>query len=422
MSRSKKTAVEDEAVPPLKDPASSAPEAAPGGRLTEGAVETETPAAIAAPVPDAVAQPRLELPRHWPATILVMVVAAFGIGGLSVYWPRLTGGGDQTTIGALEARIAALEGAAPAQGAAAGANAAFQRRVESAETRISTLERNAPSIFNPQAGATLDQRVTTLETARSEITQAQAALIARLNSVEAAVPADLPQRLQSFALGASLSQVESRVTQLEALRNAAAVLALARLARAADEAQPYAREYRALQTVAPDDPAIAVLGPHAETGIPTMAMLSAQFPDVAREAISAERTGLADGFWSRLWARFRNLVSIRRIVLDPGDDTESRLGRAQALIAGGDFPAATEEVGLLTGHAATSIEPWLSRARARIAIDRAITEMDDRVTQALALRVPPPVRVTAPAQAAAPAAPATRTPAVPATRAPGTAP
>jgi hypothetical protein len=368
----------------------------------------------AAPSTPSVERRSVELPRHWPATLLILVVAAFLIGGLAAYWPQLSGqaGGDR--IAALEARIAELTPADQAP-AAAGIPAAVQRRVESIETRLGTLERNAPAIFNEQAGATLDQRVTTLETARTETGQAVSALVARLATVEAATPADLPQRLQSFASGAALANVEQRVTTLEALRHAAAVLALARLARAADEARPYLREFRALQTVAPEDPAIVVLEPYAESGIPTMAMLAARFPDAARIAISAERTGMADGFWSRLWARFRNMVSIRRIALGPGNDSESRLARAQAVLGEDNLAGAVEEVAALEGDAATAIAPWLREARARLAIDRAIREMDERVTQVLALRAPmEPTLPENPATSApanpAPAAPVTPTP------------
>jgi uroporphyrinogen-III synthase len=392
----------------------SVAEGEPEGRLTENAAESETPAPqIATAAEPRAAAPQTEratmqLPRHWPATLLIMVVVAFAIGSLAAYWPQLSGRGGEDRIAALEARIAELGNVAPAS-AAQGAVTPLQRRLESVETRLGTLERNAPTIFNEAAGATLDQRVTALETARAESTQAVGALGARLSSLEAATPADLPQRLQSFALGSQLAGVEARVAQLEGLRDAASVLALARLARAADEGRPYLREFRALQTVAPEDTAIRSLEPYAEMGVPTIAMLTARFPEAARIAINAERAGLADGFWGRLWARFRNLISIRRIAMAEGDDTESRLARAQSALAAGNLTEAVEETAALEGDGATAIQPWLRDAQGRLAIDRAITDMDERVTQVLAVRAaarPEPVPLQPTPAAPAPPAPA----------------
>jgi hypothetical protein len=436
MSTKKKKSGDDGADESLSAAAAPAEEEVHEGRLTESPEESAAaPPQIAEPVqnrapPPPPERPSMQLPRHWPATLLILVVVAFGIGALASYWPQFTGRGDDERIAALEARIAELGTAAPAP-APGGAPAPLQRRLESVETRLGTLERNAPNIFNEAAGATLDQRVTALETARTESTQAVGALGARLSSLEAATPADLPQRLQSFASGTQLAGIEARVAQLEALRDAAAVLALARLARAADEARPYLREFRALQTVAPEDSAIPALEPYAETGVPTLAMLTARFPEAARTAISAERAGLADGFWSRLWARFRNLVSIRRIAMGEGNDTESRLARAQSALADGNLIEAVEETAALEGDAAQAIAPWLRDAQARLAIDRAITEMDERVTQVLAVRAaarPEPAGLqpapalpspAAPGRGAAPAAPPA--PAAPAAAPPGAA-
>jgi hypothetical protein len=349
------------------------------------------------------AEPRranLELPRAWPATLLIVVVAAFLIGALAAYWPRLMGNTDDERIAALEARLEQLGGNAPAAAAAPRGNQdAADRRFSSLETRLGTLERNAPSIFNPQVGATLDQRVTAAEQKNTEVTQSLAALIARLNSVEAATPADLPQRLQMLAPKAELDNLNARVSRIEALRYAASVLALARLARAADEARPFAREYEALSTINPGDPAIQKLQPYAQRGIPTLDMLQARFPEAARIAINAERAALADGFWERQWVRLRNLISIRRLTVAAGTDSESRLARAQVALGRGNLAAALNDTRALEGAAANSIAPWQRDAEARLAIDRSIDDMELRVTEMLG-RAPAPL----PAELDAPAA------------------
>jgi hypothetical protein len=426
MSRKKKAGEEPEAQPGTDTPSVADAELTQG-RLSEGGSETPPEDEIAAKdrSPARGQRTGLELPRYWPATLLGLVVAAFLVGALAAYWPRITGQSDAARIAALEQRIAQLTGgaAAPAPAATGGNQEGIQRRMESVETRLGTLERNAPTIFNEQAGGTLDGRVTGLEQSRTETAQTLAALVARVNSIEAATPTDLPQRLNSFALGADVAQMDARLRQVEALRHAAVVLALARLARAGDEAQPYLREFRALQIVAPGDPSIPILEPHAETGVPTLAMLTARFPEAARNAIRAERLAMADGFWSRLWARFRNFVSIRRITAQAGEDSESRLARAQSALGRGDLATAVDETSALDGAAATTMEPWLTDARARLSVERAITEIGERVTQLLA--VSPPALPAVPNPTPVPAAPgrgaATQVPAGAASATPGRA-
>jgi hypothetical protein len=356
----------------------------------------------------------MNLPRHWPATLLLLVVAAFLIGALTAYWPRLVGDTEDERLAALEAQVQQLGTASAPAAAPAGTQDAMGRRLESIETRLGTLERNAPAIFNPEVGATLDQRMTTVEQKSAADSQALAALIARLNSIEAATPPDLPQRLQAFASRDEVARFEARLSHIESLRHAASVLALARVSRAASDSRPFRQEFEALEAVAPADPAVPALRPFADTSVPTLAMLARSFPQAARNAIAAERTALADGFWDRLWARIRNQFSIRRIVMEPGEDSESRLGRAQIALTEGNLARTVAEVEGLRGAAAESIAPWLRQARARLTIETAVDGMEQRVLQGLAATpvAPQPVvpETVAPAgPAAAPAAPAAGT-------------
>ena len=371
----------------------TADEAPPAAASATTTAKPARPAATAPPADDASARRGgLDMPRAWPATLLIVVVAAFLIGALAAYWPRLMGGSDEQRIAALEARIEQLT--APGQGGAAvpqgGNQDAAVRRLESIETRLGTLERNAPTIFNPEVQATLDERMTAMEQRTGEMTQSIAALIARLNSVEAATPADLPQRLQGFATREEQANLEARMQRVEALRYAASVLALARLSRAAEEEREFRREYDALAAVSAGDPGVARLAPYATRGVPTTATLRERFPEAAREAIRAERTAAADGFWERQWARLRNALSIRRLTATRGDDSESRLARAQAALDGNNLAGAVAEVRALEGAAATVMGPWLRDAEARLAVARAIYEIEQRVTNLLA-QAPPPL-------------------------------
>jgi len=313
-------------------------------------------------------------------------------------------------LGIAEARLDALESVRrPAPPGEPVDLAPLRARIEAAVSALAELA-NRMAELEAQSGAGAQQpqppadaepliaRVAAVEERAAGLAQGADALKATLDGIEtriralesAAPPVDLVQRLDGFAAKSDQAALESRVTKLEtqdtagALRRAALALALVNLTRAAAGPTPFMAELAALSAVAADDPAIAELGPFAAAGAPTPAMLEARFPKTVRAALDAERAGAAQGFLTRLWANLKGLVSLRRVGDVDGDDTESRLARAQVRLAEGRLDLAAGEVRALQGPAAAAAAEWLGGAEARLALDRATTALTARLVEELA--------------------------------------
>ncbi|MGQ0741827.1 MAG: mitofilin family membrane protein [Alphaproteobacteria bacterium] len=395
-----------------------------------GAAQTEA---------DPVRRFRLDLPEGWVGIFLLLIVAAVSGGLIATYWPALTGnelGATHDRIAALEtrvgqiaagrageaasgmfddvrrelaaldqrldageARLAALESGA-GEGAPPANLAAAQQKIDDAVTRLGKLEtaQGATADFASKLGV-LETRIGNLEAdiARAAHTTggAMSGLEARVKEVEArAPPPDLAQRLDSFALKNSQTELEARLHAVEALntgellRRAAVMLALTQLAQAANDPGSFTLQLETYRTASPGDPMVEVLRPYAKSGVPTRAALAQRFPDVVRSALNAERRADARTLFQRLWANIQSLVSVRRVGEAKGADSESHLARAQARLDANDLPAATAEVRAVKGVAAKPLSNWLRDAYARITLDRAVADMRGRVIQALATPIP----------------------------------
>jgi hypothetical protein len=293
--------------------------------------------------------------------LMVVLVAA----GLAVATHRGAFRGNaallpQDRITNLENRVNQLAGAqtAPGAGASTGDLANLKERIDALEARLAMIEAQGSS-----APSSPD-------------------LASKLAALEAEVGCAADKETQSELVG-RVARLESQNSG-ETLRRAASVLALATLARATRDASPFRVELDALAGTAPNDPVIPILQPIADTGALTTAMLAARFPQAARATLDAERKAGASGFFSRLWASLSGLVSIRRIGDTEGNTTADRLARAQSALDRDDLASAVRETEALNGAAASSIAPWLKDAHARLAVERAIAQMDSRIVQVLA--------------------------------------
>jgi hypothetical protein len=230
-------------------------------------------------------------------------------------------------------------------------------------------------------------------------TQAQADAGSKLGERVAALektapPADLAARLDSFALKSGEDALEMRIAKLEGqnpsemMRRAAALLALADLARASAGAEPFSVELSALRTLEPSSTELADLSKYAPAGAPTHAMLSERFSSQADTILAAERSSEARNWTQRLWANLANLVSIRRVGDAPGDDSESRVARAEADLHVGDLDRAVGEVTALKGVARNAAMPWLAAAQGRLAVDRDTRALMSRVVASLSVPLP----------------------------------
>ena len=260
--------------------------------------------------------------------------------------------------------------------------------------------RNQPT-GRGQAGAdalgALDARLDALEAGTSGAINAGAAVIALEQRVRALeddpTREPLGQALaawdeQRAALEAALADVSARLARFEeeAAQQAAAdghlvslVLAAGELTAALGSSRPFARALDTLRGIAGEDPeiegALARLAPFAATGVPTLDGLGARFPGAANAIVRATPASEDSDWIDETVTRLSQLVTIRRTggAVDPAS-LDGRLVEAESALHAGDLGRAIAIVELLmpAGAEAGVAEPWLRDARARAEADDAL--------------------------------------------------
>ena len=165
-----------------------------------------------------------------------------------------------------------------------------------------------------------------------------------------------------------------------AARRALAFAALAAKARAG---APYAAELKALLAQPLDKPLPALVADRAETGVPALAALTASFPDHQRLALASGRRAEAKGPAAHLGVGLASLVNLRPSGPRPGDSVAAVLSRVEAALLGGDLSSAVEEAGAMRPEAAEALRLWLDEARARLAVEAALSEREKAMLAAL---------------------------------------
>jgi uroporphyrinogen-III synthase len=229
----------------------------------------------------------------------------------------------------------------------------------------------------------------------------------RLSAENIQMKSDLQALRESLAQAtAANNQLTSRLGELEgnvrdsraAGAQAALVLAVASLTKTMATADPFAAPLAALKDIAADnalapqvDSAAAAAAGFADKGVPTAAMLAASFPAVAdsvaraaRKTETADGAAADDGFLSETWRKISDGVSdavtVRPVGEVEGDGPLERLARAEARLAEFKLADAVAALDGLSGAPRDAAAAWLDQAKARLATDKAIEEL-----QALAL-------------------------------------
>ena len=193
---------------------------------------------------------------------------------------------------------------------------------------------------------------------------------------------------QRAALESALAEVSARLAHFEenAARQAAAdgrlvtlVLATGELTAAVGSSRGFAPALDTIRGIDGEDPeiesALARLAPFAATGVPTIDGLLARFPEAANAIVRAA-PATEDADWiDETVTRLSQLVTIRKTsgAIDP-QSLDGRLVEAESALATGDLGRAIAIVEALTPGAAEAIsaQTWLRDARARQEADEAL--------------------------------------------------
>jgi hypothetical protein len=162
---------------------------------------------------------------------------------------------------------------------------------------------------------------------------------------------------------------------------AARAIAIGMLQQAAEKGGPFTTDLAMLKSLGMDNPEIAKLEPLATKDTPSVADLQQQFPAVA-DAILTATSGVDQnaGFFQRLAAFGRGLVSIRPTTAISGDSPEAIVSRMQAAVDKGDLATALSEREVLPADAQTASAAWAQAATDRVAIGELIDKLALSVT------------------------------------------
>ena len=165
-----------------------------------------------------------------------------------------------------------------------------------------------------------------------------------------------------------------------AARNAAARAALARIQTSLESGAPIGAALGDLEEATGESAPDALLS--VQDGVPTLASLQDQFPDIARAALATARSeGVSGEEATGFGAFLRNQFDVRSTTPQEGDSADAVLSRAEAAVRSGRLSDALAEISALPEVARAEMTDWLGQAEARAdaiaAVDMLSTSLSD---------------------------------------------
>ncbi|MBI1385461.1 MAG: hypothetical protein GC150_11170 [Rhizobiales bacterium] len=227
------------------------------------------------------------------------------------------------------------------------------------------------------------QRVETAVTAFSDTMEKTLAGFATDDKVQAAIA---PLAIRVGQMAADVGRVvENESLRQQSSRQIVLALELADLRRALARGEPAGPILARVKEWAPADLDLSGLEGIASSGAPSPVELQRAFPDMARAALDAEQAASGDGsVVGQLWSGARSLVKVRRTGDIAGDGTEAVVARMETRLGAGDLAGALEEAAGLQGPAREAIASWLAQLESRVAVDKAMADIEARLKQRLA--------------------------------------
>lgn len=339
----------------------------------------------ASPAPETPAEAGLDEDKStpWGAIIAALVLVALVGGGVATWseWKHLVVS-EQRSVAPVQTTQAADELESLRTDLAV-----TRERLRQMEERLSAAPAGSGPVLTP-----LENRLTQSEAAIRAL-QAQPQVPAKLTEEVAALTAQLADLKRTSADAAAvlrladrIEKMESSLRDMQARRSSASALMLAvgQLREALAKAMPYDAELRAVRALGAQDaevaPALDALKPRAITGIPTFPVLSARFAALAPAIVRATILPVEQSWWRQTMDRLASLVTLRREDgTAAGTQPAAVVARAEASLGLGDLAGAIAEIETLTGGPADQAANWLADAKARLAADKAVSELTAHV-------------------------------------------
>jgi hypothetical protein len=323
----------------------------------------------------------------WPVAVLGLVIA--GIIS-SPFWapeiaPLLPWGerppAPMPDLAAFTARLDAIERrpAPPAVDAEAirSAQNALGRRVDQLEAARNVDRQGGADVSSIKAELQqLEQQFGAIEAKSASRATGEAAEIGMVREELTrlgTVAAGLADRLAAL----EQPRVQSGTQQIDAIL----LVALLQIREAVDQGRPFVAELGAFTALAHDRPdLVAAAGPLAEVardGVVGRLGLAKHLAEVAGRIASAPALPPEADWEAQVLARLRALVTIRRIDGAPQGGPEAAVSAAEVALGRGDLSDAVAQLDRLTGANAEVARPWLRMARQRLAVERALTHLQE---------------------------------------------
>jgi len=342
-------------------------------------------------------KPRRRLTWRWLLLIVLtlVVLAAAGLPFIRPAWRAIVQGGSTsaipdpvaTRLAGIEQQLSGLERRLQGQSAAGD----ISNRVSAIGDSVDALQQQVARVEQETEGVSdFDTRIARLEQQQGELEKA-------VHEVQQHPPGAVDPEVKAAvdAHGKAIADLEGQMAALRDTartlshdaRSVAIVTALDEVGEAAERSGAFAPELKAVLDLAAQDPALAsdaalaALKGRAQTGVPTLPDLQAEFARLAGSIVSAGEAPADSDWGSRTLARVESWVSIRRTGDIPGQTPEAIVARTERHLAAGDLAAAAHEIEQLSGQAATTAAPWLEGAHATLSVETAVEQLR---TQALA--------------------------------------
>lgn len=306
-----------------------------------------------------------------------------------------TPGATAAAVKNLASRVDKLDAAAKTAAAANGALSAFRKQLTAFETRLATAEKNAQTATK---APTVDPAVAKVNA------DAIRAMRQQIATLDARIKADQKIfRDQQISLQALLKTQQAELKTLRAkvadtpraVKAAPLMLAVGQLRQAIDSSAPYGGALSSVKALAADRPAwvkpLAVLQSYAQTGVKTHADLRRDFDDQTTGLLRAARIAESDGWLDRAWARLRSTISVRRTGSKvAGKTPEALVARVETALKAHDLAKALQIVGQFPKPAQQKIAGWMVAAKARLAVDTALGQINTQAIKKLTSSSPAP--------------------------------
>lgn len=324
---------------------------------------------------------------------LALVVAVLAGAGLVTqrYWtpylgvgPAATGAGssgaDSAAVEALSGRVAKLESMEQKVSGVEG-------RLRRLDQRVAALPKDAGGTGGGEALAAINKQLATTKQAVDDMTTRLTALEAKAGATPPPVANALSTLQQTMtSMRESVSALTTRVKALEdrplisGERIAALAVAAGQLDSMVSAGRPYDGALARLKALASGDKAmsaaIATLGKDAETGVPTLAVLTRRFDRIAPKLAPAGQPEQAAGWLGKVREKTMSLVNMRPV---GAQGAASPVTRSEQALARGDLAAAMKELDAVTGP----LDTWRADAQRRLAVDAAVAAINVQVVDRL---------------------------------------